>query len=87
MMEMSLRRNQAQGSLEMAIALICVFILLFASLNLFIWVNERLILRHQAYEDTRVAAGSVAQTNLPIEIQVDESGFPQLDILGENNGG
>lgn len=78
------KRGQApfcsgQSTLELTVAMIAVFILLLASVKLFVWVNERLVLRQEDYEATRVAAAS----NNP-GVQVDESGYPLLDIFGES---
>jgi len=74
---MRLNKSKAQVTLEMAIALIGVLILLFGTLNLFIWVNKRLVERQQDYENTRVTAGSSATAD---EIQVNESGH-KLNIF------
>ena len=71
-------RCNAQATLEMACALICVFLLFVGALNLFIWFNNRLVLRHLDYEHSRVKAGSVSN-----ETQVDESKYPALNILGK----
>ncbi|MBU3934116.1 hypothetical protein KKD20_06880 [Patescibacteria group bacterium] len=73
------QRNKAQSTLEITVALIAVFILFLGSVKIFVWVNERMVLRQEAYEKTRVSAGS---SNF--EVQVDESDFPKLDIFGEN---
>jgi len=79
---MRLHKRKAQVTLEMAIALIGVLILLFGTFNLFIWVNKRLVLRQRDYEGNittgRVAAGS---SNSAAEIQVNESGYSKLDIF------
>lgn len=69
-------KNKAQVSLEMGLALVGVFLLLVAVINVFTWVNKRLITRQQDYEKTRVRAGS---SNT--EVKVDESAYPKLDIL------
>ncbi|MBI4322870.1 MAG: hypothetical protein HY596_01195 [Candidatus Omnitrophica bacterium] len=42
----------------MTVALIGALLLLFGSLKVFLWINERLVKRQVSYEDTRVAAGS-----------------------------
>lgn len=75
------KENKAQAVLEMAIAIACVFLLLFGILNVFIWMNKRLIMRHEDYEAQRVEAGSVSTDRLQ-EVQVDESEYPALNILG-----
>lgn len=62
--------KQAQVSLEIAFALIGIFLLLFGALNVFIWVNERLVLRQEDYESSRKSA-SISY----------ESAYPALDIF------
>lgn len=49
-----------QASLELTLAMIGALILLFGSLKVFLWVNERIIARQIAYERSRVAAGTEA---------------------------
>ena len=39
-----------QAGLEMTISLICVFILLFGALNVFLWVNKKMVHRQEYYE-------------------------------------
>lgn len=65
-----------QVSLEIALSLICVFLLLGGSLAIFLWANNRFILRQEDYEKTRVEAGS----NEPGK-EIDESKYPKLDIF------
>ena len=45
-----------QASLEMTVALIGSLLLLFGSLKVFLWVNERLVRRQLDYENSRAAA-------------------------------
>lgn len=61
--------KKAQASLEISVGIFCMFLLLFASFKIFLWVNERMAIRQENYEMMRVAAGG---TPIPIEIQVDE---------------
>lgn len=68
--------KQAQVSLELALVLICVFLLLLGSLKVFFWVNERLVKRQRDFETSRVSAGSSGS-----EVLVDESGYPDLKIF------
>lgn len=42
----------------MTVAMIGALLLLFGALKMFLWINGRLIARQQAYEASRVAAGS-----------------------------
>ena len=78
---MKLSPVKAQVSLELSIALISVLILLLGSLNVFVWVNQRLVWRQRDYEDTRVKAGSTTLDSTLEEIQVDESAYPKLDAF------
>jgi len=75
---MRLHKSKAQVSLEMAIALIGVMVILFASINVFVWLNKRLVMRQRDYENTRVAAGNAPMQSTANEIQVDESGYSKL---------
>jgi len=68
--------RKAQASVEMAVAIVSVLILFLGTILLFFWINQRLLLRQQAYEDTRESA-----TNTTSEVQVDEASFPQLRLL------
>ena len=70
--------KRAQVSLELALAFISIFLLLFGTLNLFFWMNERLVLRQRDYEETRVKAGAHHAG-----IRVDESNYPKLNIFGK----
>lgn len=72
--------NKAQSTLELAVAIVCVFMLLYGTLNTFIWLNKRLIWRHEEYEKTRVKAGSEVN---PVPILVDDANYAPLRILGE----
>lgn len=42
----------------MTVALVGALLLLFGSLKVFLWINERLVERQVNYEKTRVSAGS-----------------------------
>jgi len=50
--------QRGQASLETTLAMLGALLLLLGSVKVYLWVNERLISRQQAYEATRVAAGS-----------------------------
>ena len=45
-------------------ALLLVMILLVASIRIFVWLNERIVIRQVRYEDTRIAAGSTTHENI-----------------------
>ena len=52
----------------MAVALVGAFILLFGSLKVFLWVNERIVRRQQSYEATRVGGGDWTEPNQKLDI-------------------
>ena len=66
--------HRGQASLELTLAMIGALILLFGSLKVFLWVNERIIARQRAYEMSRQAAGTSAsvvtwdEPNQPLRI-------------------
>jgi hypothetical protein len=71
-----------QATIEVTLAFICIFILLFAAIKIFIWITETMVQRQEDFEASRVDAGSIGQ-NEP-GVYVDESNYPKLDILGES---
>ena len=77
--------KKAQATIELTLAFICFFLLLFGTLKIFIWMNERMVRRQQDYEATRVAAGKLepGQTLEDVGADLDESDYPRLDIFGE----
>ena len=82
-----LASRRAQASIETAMAFIGVLILLLGSLKIFLWLNERLIVRQQNYEATRVKAGSVtlnSGSDVWDEVRWKEPP-KKLDIFDENH--
>jgi hypothetical protein len=94
--------KRAQTSIEATLAFVCILVLLFGAVRIFIWFSERIAHRQEDYEAQRVQAGSqpphgtfsiggghhhshVVGSETP-EVQVDESVYPPLDILGESSG-
>lgn len=75
--------KKGQVTLEIALALTCIFLLLLGSMKIFLWANNRFIIRQEDYESDptkgRVAAGS---SGSGAEVIVDESAYPKLDIFG-----
>ena len=51
-----------QASLEMTLAMIGVLLLLAACINVFVWLNGRIVARQQAYESSRQAAADKDST-------------------------
>ncbi len=70
-------RRAAQASLELTLAMMGAILLLFGSLKVFLWVNERIISRQREYECRRLEAGGgtrpanetcIARTTGPLRI-------------------
>ena len=72
-------QNKAQVSLELVASIFILLLLLAGCLKLFVWLNERMVLRQEDYEGTggsatysRVTAGRSDQTGeLPIREKID----------------
>ena len=47
---------KAQASLELTVAVVGALLLLYGSLKLVMWLNERVFTRHVQYNDTRATA-------------------------------
>jgi uncharacterized protein (UPF0333 family) len=69
MRRMRLKKDEAQVSLEMAVAIVVVLIIFLWSIRLFLWVNSRLVLRQEAYESSTNAA------------QINEARFKNLQLV------
>lgn len=63
-----LKKANGQASLELATAIICIFLILIASAKLCTWAIGRMVVRQEDFENTRIIA---ANTNIGVE--VDES--------------
>lgn len=89
-----------QASLELTVALILVMLLLVGSIKVFVWLNERMVMRQLDFERTRVAAGSTPPASVSYtyldnaspealaisgEVMVDESAYPALNIFEKLN--
>lgn len=76
-----LGRNKklGQASLEITIAFICIFLLLWGCFKVFLWFNMRLAQRQERYEFTRVLAGSLGSYVGSIEVDAPKK---PLDIFG-----
>lgn len=72
---------KGQATLELALSFICVFILIFGSLSVFIWVNKRLIHQQEDYETTRITAGA-DQPGKEVDY-ANECHYPKLDIFSQ----
>lgn len=83
-MRRAMKNNSAQASIEVTLSLICVFLLLFGSFKIFVWMNKRMISRHNDYQVDRVDA---ARTPTNREYPVDESGYAPLNIFEISDSG
>ena len=79
--------KMGQVTLEITLGLIGILLLLLASVQVFVWVNERLVLRQEDYEGSvegRKQFGRVEAGKADKEVQVDESDttrYKKLTIL------
>jgi hypothetical protein len=75
--------RKGQATIELVLALICVWFLLFGSFMVFFWLNERLVLRQEAYETDatygRVKAGS-ASGYVPIKEEARPGDYQPLNL-------
>lgn len=56
-----MKKMAGQSTLELTVALILVSMLMLASVKIFLWFSERMVLRQELYEVNRVAAGNMEQ--------------------------
>lgn len=76
--------KKAQASLEMAVAVICVCVLLFGVFSIFMWVTNRIVTRQELYEGSRVlAAGKEREEPHQPVLAILETSFPELHIYNE----
>lgn len=66
-----LHGKMAQATLEFALTIISLFILLWGFFQVFYWLNAKLVLRQEVFEDTRTS-----------EAEINEEDFPKLNIFG-----
>ena len=89
---MAMTRRRGQASIEITIAFVGALVIFFASLKIFLWLTERLIVRHRRYENITVDLGSFGFTipgtarllagNIPIPYVVDpNTGQPLFNPL------
>lgn len=72
-------RKRAQVSLEIATALICIFILLLASVKLCAWLVGRMVVRQEDFESTRVNAG-IENIEVPVN-ETNTARYQNLDFF------
>jgi hypothetical protein len=91
-----INQRKGQTTIEVGVGMVVVMLLLFGSLKIFLWLNERMVRRQVAYENTRVAAGAswtqryiysnknnASEDDLRFqgEILVNDSAYPELNIF------
>ncbi len=69
-------QKKAQATLEIAAAFACILILIFGTMQIFLWANKSFISRQQLYQKDRKDAA-----NSPVEMQVNETDIPDLNIF------
>ena len=72
--------KKAQTSLEITVALACLFLLLLAGFRIMTWVTYRMHQRQVLYESTRTLAGFGSYF---ANIEMPEINAVRLNILGE----
>jgi len=82
------KSNNGQVSLEVTVAFICIMLLLFASVRIFVWMNQRMVQRQKDYENSRVAAGSVRTGTKGVwEGYINEDGeYRQRLVIRDDQG-
>lgn len=81
--------RRGQASLEMTAALIGALLLLFGSFKIFLWVNERVIQRHQRYEATRggMGGGNFEPDKKPLDVFAALPAAEKLPVSGNPAAG
>jgi len=74
-------KKRAQVSLELALAMIGVVILLLGCVNTFIWLSKVMVGRQRAYDQTRPRAASVDPSSTAQERQVNEKWLMKLETV------
>jgi len=75
-------RKYAQVTLELALAMSMVVLLFWATAQVFLYVNNRLVARQQYYESSPGGGRGVAGAHdVDDEVQVDETILPEVDFF------
>ncbi len=80
-------KKNAQATIELAVAMLGVFLLLYGTVATFLWLNNSVFLRQEVYEadlecGRSQAASYYAGSGQAQELPLDESKVRKLDILG-----
>lgn len=74
------RNRKGQVAIEMAAAIIAVFIFLLGTLQIFVWFNSMLVKRQEYYEASRIQAGTASS------VGGYDFSPPSLNIFGSGGG-
>ncbi len=64
-----MKNRKAQVTLETALVFVALIMLLYGSVNIWLWFNKNLAQRQPPYNQTRVAAGSSDPGQWPVSSQ------------------
>ncbi len=78
-------RRSGQVTLELAVALLVVMLLIVATVKIFVWLNEGIVRRQYRYENSRIAAGGVEST-VPNAGPLTDVTAEDLKFTGERTG-
>lgn len=80
---MKIPNFKSQVTLEFAFTIIIIVLLFMGAVKLFLYVNNRMVIREQFYENSADYGRNIAggQGAINKEIQVDERKLPDLDFL------
>jgi hypothetical protein len=79
---LAIRKNMGQVSLELATAFVCMFILMIASIKICSWVIDKMAVRQQDYESSRVNAGDEASGQFGAQVnESDTTKYKKLRLF------
>ena len=73
--------RKSQVILEITVSLAVAVILMTAAAKIFVWMSNRMVQREKDYNETRDDAASEDTEKSDKPVFVDESGYPDLDVL------
>ncbi len=73
--------RKSQVILEITVSLAVAVILMTAAAKIFVWMSNRMAQREKDYNETRDDAASEDTEKSDKPVFVDESGYPDLDVL------
>ena len=82
---MAMIRRRGQASIEITVAFVGALVMFFASLKIFLWLTERLIVRHRRYESVTVDLGAFGFT-LPGTLRLLAGNIPIPYVVNPSTG-